>query len=232
MAYHAQLATSLGTMLFRSDGEHLTGLFFIGQKDCPSLPGLPEARPERRDPTAGLMGGRPIKNIRIGSSQGELPLCDAESNGGASFQDSVLPKPSIPPGSELLLMQDGTPSSTLDLFRASAAELAEYFSGERKVFSLPLKLEGSGFQKEVWDALLAIPYGHCVSYKDVTLSAGKTAQHVRAVGSAVGRNPVSIIVPCHRVLSSAGTLNGYTGGLDRKYALLQLEGWGQTPNGV
>lgn len=225
MAYHAQFETSLGTMLLRSDGKHLTGLFFTGQKDCPSLPGLPPARPESRDPTAGLMAGRPIKSIRVGTRQGELRLDDEAPEGSVPPEgDAAVPRPAIPPGAELLLMQDDTPAEAIALFRAAMAELGEYFSGQRRVFGIPLKLEGSAFQQAVWRALLAIPYGSHVSYSDVAVAAGMSARHVRAVGSAVGRNPVSIIVPCHRVLSSAGTLNGYTGGLDRKYALLRLEG--------
>ncbi len=103
-------------------------------------------------------------------------------------------------------------------------QLQEYFAGTRKRFEVPLDLSGgTGFQQSVWEALLAIPPGQTLSYGDVSQRIGNPTA-VRAVGAAVGRNPVSIIVPCHRVVGSNGSLTGYAGGLDRKTALLQLEG--------
>ena len=103
-------------------------------------------------------------------------------------------------------------------------QLAEYFAGRRRQFDLPLDLRcGSIFQQSVWQALLAIPHGEVISYGDVSRCIGNPAA-VRAVGGAIGRNPVSIIVPCHRVTGSSGALTGYAGGLDRKTALLRLEG--------
>jgi methylated-DNA-[protein]-cysteine S-methyltransferase len=103
-------------------------------------------------------------------------------------------------------------------------QLAEYFAGQRSRFELPLDLAcGTAFQQAVWQALLAIPHGNTVSYGEISTRIGNPAA-VRAVGAAVGRNPVSIIVPCHRVLGADGSLTGYAGGLDRKTALLTLEG--------
>ena len=103
-------------------------------------------------------------------------------------------------------------------------QLAEYFAGQRTQFDVPLDLAcGTAFQQSVWQALLKIPRGGTASYSEVSASIGKPAA-VRAVGAAVGRNPVSIIVPCHRVLGAHGALTGYAGGLDRKTALLKLEG--------
>ncbi|MGH8821789.1 MAG: methylated-DNA--[protein]-cysteine S-methyltransferase, partial [Rhodoferax sp.] len=102
-------------------------------------------------------------------------------------------------------------------------QLTEYFAGERTVFDLPLDLRGgTAFQQSVWHALLRIPRGTTTSYGAISSGLGKPAA-VRAVGAAVGRNPISVIVPCHRVLGSDGSLTGYAGGLDRKVALLQLE---------
>ena len=104
------------------------------------------------------------------------------------------------------------------------AQLSEYFAGKRRQFELPLDLSGgTSFQQTVWHALLAIPQGETVSYGQVSQRIGKPAA-VRALGAAVGRNPVSIIVPCHRVVGTDGSLTGYAGGLDRKTALLKLEG--------
>ncbi len=103
-------------------------------------------------------------------------------------------------------------------------QLDEYFAGKRSDFDLPLDLHGgTAFQQSVWAALLKIPSGATTSYGDLSGRIGKPSA-VRAVGAAVGRNPVSIVVPCHRVLGSDGSLTGYAGGLERKSALLQLEG--------
>ena len=104
------------------------------------------------------------------------------------------------------------------------SQLTEYFSGQRSSFDVPLDLAyGTAFQQSVWQALLKIPQGGTASYGEVSQRIGKPAA-VRAVGAAVGRNPVSIIVPCHRVMGAGGTLTGYAGGLARKSALLKLEG--------
>lgn len=103
-------------------------------------------------------------------------------------------------------------------------QLQEYFTGQRTQFDVPLDLAyGTAFQQSVWQALLKIPQGGTASYGEVSQRIGKPAA-VRAVGAAVGRNPVSIIVPCHRVMGANGALTGYAGGLDRKAALLTLEG--------
>lgn len=103
-------------------------------------------------------------------------------------------------------------------------QLADYFAGRRTTFDVPLDLQGgTPFQQSVWRALLAIPRGRTVSYGHLSRDVGRPAA-VRAVGAAVGRNPLSVVVPCHRVLGSDGSLTGYAGGLERKTALLTLEG--------
>lgn len=102
-------------------------------------------------------------------------------------------------------------------------QLRQYFAGERTHFELTLDLQGTAFQQSVWQALLAIPPGRTTSYGEIGRQLGRP-QAARAVGAAVGRNPVSIVVPCHRVLGTSGTLTGYAGGLERKTALLKLEG--------
>lgn len=110
------------------------------------------------------------------------------------------------------------------VLREAATQLADYFAGRRQHFDLPLDLShGTGFQQAVWQALLAIPAGRTTSYGALSAGIGKPAA-VRAVGAAVGRNPISVIVPCHRVLGTDGSLTGYAGGLERKSALLELEG--------
>ena len=109
------------------------------------------------------------------------------------------------------------------VLRRALAQFDEYFAGRRIHFDLPLDLQGgTAFQQSVWQALLRIPSGGTTSYGDLSASIGKPAA-VRAVGMAIGRNPVSIVVPCHRVVGKGGSLTGYAGGLERKSALLQLE---------
>ena len=105
---------------------------------------------------------------------------------------------------------------------AAERQLGEYFSGARTQFDLPLQPEGSEFQKQVWQALRAIPFGQTRSYLDLAKAVG-SAKAARAVGAANGKNPLSIIVPCHRVIGSDGSLTGFAGGLDTKAALLAHE---------
>ena len=103
-------------------------------------------------------------------------------------------------------------------------QLGDYFAGRRTAFNLLLDLQaGTPFQQQVWQALLGIAPGATTSYGSLSAAIGKPAA-VRALGAAVGRNPVSIVVPCHRVLGADGSLTGYAGGLERKTALLSLEG--------
>ena len=109
------------------------------------------------------------------------------------------------------------------MLREAAVQLKRYFDGESTGFDLPLDLLGTPFQQSVWKALLAIPLGSTRSYGDIARGV-TAASAVRAVGGAVGRNPVSVIVPCHRVIGANGSLTGYAGGMDRKLALLELEG--------
>jgi len=104
-----------------------------------------------------------------------------------------------------------------------ARQLAEYFAGRRRRFHLPLDLHGTDFQKRCWQELLKIPYGETRSYADIARAIGNPLA-VRAVGLANGQNPVAIIVPCHRVIGSDGSLTGYGGGLEVKRRLLELEG--------
>jgi methylated-DNA-[protein]-cysteine S-methyltransferase len=103
------------------------------------------------------------------------------------------------------------------------AQLGEYFEGTRTTFDVRLKLVGTPFQQEVWQALQDIPYGETTTYGELAVVLGKTMQSSRAVGLANGKNPVSIIVPCHRVVGSTGGLTGYGGGLDNKQKLLDHE---------
>ena len=114
-------------------------------------------------------------------------------------------------------------NTTQPVLQAACSQLAAYFSARAARFSLPLDVSvGTPFQQSVWERLRAIPYGVTQSYGEIARYLGQPAAS-RAVGAAVGRNPLSIIVPCHRVVGSNGALTGYAGGLERKIALLQLE---------
>ncbi|MGH3186318.1 MAG: methylated-DNA--[protein]-cysteine S-methyltransferase, partial [Streptosporangiaceae bacterium] len=109
-----------------------------------------------------------------------------------------------------------------DGFDDVARQLGEYLAGERCVFELPIKAKGPEFDRRVWDLIAAVPYGETTTYGDLArgLEAGTDP---RDVGAAVGRNPLSIVIPCHRVIGSTGKLTGYAGGLARKRALLDIE---------
>ena len=109
-----------------------------------------------------------------------------------------------------------------DLIKETKRQLDEYFAGKRKEFDIPTRLEGTEFQKRVWEELRKIPYGKTVTYKDIAEAVG-CQKGFRAVGLANNRNPISIIYPCHRVIGSNGSLTGYVGGLDVKEKLLELE---------
>ena len=108
-------------------------------------------------------------------------------------------------------------------FSAEHRQLEEYFSGTRTRFDFPLRLEGAPFDRAVWNALQEIPYGNTASYGEIAERIGRPGR-ARAVGAANARNPIAIVVPCHRVVGANGALTGYGGGLDRKHDLLALEG--------
>ncbi len=118
---------------------------------------------------------------------------------------------------------DEVEAATDRVLAACARQLTEYFAGERRSFDLPLGPAGTAFQRAVWEALAAIPYGELRSYRDIARAIGRPTA-VRAVGAANGRNPLPIVVPCHRVVGSDGSLTGFAGGLDIKRRLLRLEG--------
>ena len=109
------------------------------------------------------------------------------------------------------------------LLEGAARQLGEYFAGKRMRFDLPLAPAGTAFQREVWAALAEIPFGELRSYREIARDINRP-RAVRAVGAANGRNPLPIVVPCHRVIGSDGSLTGFAGGLSAKQALLKLEG--------
>ncbi|MGR0480920.1 MAG: methylated-DNA--[protein]-cysteine S-methyltransferase [Candidatus Electronema sp. V4] len=116
-----------------------------------------------------------------------------------------------------VLVSDGHP-----LLCQAKAQLAEYFAGQRRVFDLPLSPQGTAFQKAVWTQIVLIPYGEIRSYGEIAARLGD-ANKARAVGGAAGKNPLPIVIPCHRVIGSSGRLTGFSGGLQIKEMLLALE---------
>lgn len=115
--------------------------------------------------------------------------------------------------------QEESPSPVLTM---GSMQLEEYFAGKRREFDLPLQPQGTDFQKSVWQALREIPYGETASYGEIAAKIGNP-KACRAVGMANNRNPIAIIIPCHRVVGAKGALTGYAGGLDKKEYLLKLE---------
>lgn len=120
--------------------------------------------------------------------------------------------------------QDDGDSKEDAALATAARQLGEFFDGRRRQFDLPLAPSGTQFQREVWSQLATIPYGEVRSYRDIAAGIGRPAA-VRAVGAANGRNPLPLVVPCHRVIGADGSLTGFAGGLERKRQLLVLEGY-------
>lgn len=164
------------------------------------------------DPSLGRISGRLTAQMHIDSPLGPMLLARTEQGMAGAWFDLQKHHPGP---------LDAPERSDVLLDRATS-RLAAYFAGEALVFDLPLDLLGTAFQRAVWAELLRIDRGSTCSYGDIARRIGRPAAG-RAVGAAVGRNPVSIIVPCHRVVGSDGSLTGYAGGLHRKTALLRLE---------
>lgn len=155
----------------------------------------------------------PCGIIWLGASDGKL--CMADWQGGRSFDKYGSPK-------RLKLFKAYIEMPDDEIIRATSAQLDEYFMGLRQLFDIPLCLTGTEFQKHVWDELLKVPYGKTLSYSDVAKAIGMP-QATRAVANAIGNNPVSIIVPCHRIIGKDKSLTGYAGGISAKKTLLALE---------
>jgi methylated-DNA-[protein]-cysteine S-methyltransferase len=154
----------------------------------------------------------------VASPVGELTLAtDGSALTGLWFDGGVRAS------SQGLLLRPDRRRDDEPLLSRVAEQLREYFAGTRREFDVQVNPEGTQFQKRVWRALQAIPFGVRASYGDVARSLGLLPSASRAVGLANGANPVSIIVPCHRVIGADGSLTGYGGGLDRKQFLLNLE---------
>ncbi len=126
--------------------------------------------------------------------------------------------------SRLQFTEEETDGEILDqVLLSTKQQLDEYFAGKRQIFDMPIGLGGTDFQRKVWMEVAKIPFGQTTTYMKLSQKLGNPAA-IRAVGAAIGANPILVILPCHRILGSDGSLTGYAGGLDRKKALLELEG--------
>jgi methylated-DNA-[protein]-cysteine S-methyltransferase len=160
------------------------------------------------------MGGDAVTYAVIDSPLGPLTLVAADTGELAGlYMEEHRHRPSL----ETFGLRDDS------ILAEVQQQLKEYFAGDRTSFDVPLKLAGTPFQQRVWEALKDIPYGEITTYGQLAATLGLVPGASRAVGLANGKNPVSIIVPCHRVIGSTGSLTGYGGGLDRKQRLLDHE---------
>ncbi|MGH3411559.1 MAG: methylated-DNA--[protein]-cysteine S-methyltransferase [Marmoricola sp.] len=151
----------------------------------------------------------------VDSPVGELRVI---ASGGAIMAIEFSPFRGLADGRPIGERADDDP-----LLRSAAGQLTAYFAGELTEFDLPLSPMGTAFQQRVWEQLRGIGYGATASYGEIARRLGMTNAASRAVGLANGRNPIPIVVPCHRVVGADGSLTGYAGGLDRKRTLLELE---------
>ncbi|MFJ4682896.1 methylated-DNA--[protein]-cysteine S-methyltransferase [Streptomyces sp. NPDC088789] len=157
----------------------------------------------------------PVHYTRLESPLGELLL--------TADPDGTLTSLSVPGQKGGRTVEEGWIHDPA-LFRAAGEQLAAYFAGELKEFRLPLRASGTAFRERVWDALDTVPHGATTSYGEIAARIGASRAAVRAVGGAVGANPLLIVRPCHRVIGADGSMTGYAGGLERKLRLLELEG--------
>ncbi|RKS79350.1 methylated-DNA-[protein]-cysteine S-methyltransferase [Actinomadura pelletieri DSM 43383] len=154
-------------------------------------------------------------HVVVDSPVGPLTLVELDGALSALYMEEQRHRP--------LQETFGAPGDvTAEPFAGVVEQLSAYFAGELTEFDLPLTFRGTEFQKRVWSALLEIPYGETTTYGQIAVELGRPSAS-RAVGLANGRNPISVIVPCHRVVGSTGDLTGYGGGLDRKRYLLDFE---------
>lgn len=164
--------------------------------------------PDSSAPNCVTTVDSPVGRLTLTSRDGHLTHLEMEDQAHAT---------PAPPGS---VRGDGE-------FTQVVSQLGEYFAGKRTSFDVPMALEGTDFQLRVWSQLRSIPYGETISYGELARRVGNPKAS-RAVGSANGRNPIAIFVPCHRVIAGDGSLGGYGGGLDRKAVLLDLERSGRS----
>jgi methylated-DNA-[protein]-cysteine S-methyltransferase len=230
--------TPLGPMCLQAEGGALTGAWFLDQPDCPPEAAA-QASAESQSPAHAPAAGE--SSLESQSSTGSRAAIESQSPAQAAAESrpgSGSPPPSLFTGrpaaatsaakskaaARVMAAQTAASGMNADpILDQAARELDEYFAGRRRDFSLAMAPRGTPFQKRVWDALRDIPFGGLESYGALSKRCAQAAA-VRAVAQAVGRNPISIFIPCHRIVGSNSALTGFGGGLPRKQSLLALEG--------
>ena len=195
----------MGRIAIAEDGKGITDLYFLRQSAPGFQPNMQGTQPDAQGSAMHAPGAQPD----MPASLLDMP---------ASPPDS----PASPPDAQAPLTAFNGRLQDTPLLRKAAEQLEAYFDGRLKTFDLPLSYQGTPFQMDDWAALLAIPYGETRSYKQIAEMIGRPKAY-RAVGMANNRNPISIIIPCHRVIGHDGSLVGYGSGLDHKAFLLEHE---------
>lgn len=233
MLYNAVVKSPLGRILLQADQAGLAGLYFTSQKDCPNTAGLNDKKTQSGSPADGMLNNRPLRKYKLKPIAEEKQTgLFADKNHKADFINPArefLANPANHDFAEIEFLDVEIPDSVKKTLTQTASELNEYWHHQRSTFTVKLNPQGSEFQKKIWQELIKIPLGGILSYGELGKKSGFGSGHGRAIGTAVGSNPISIIIPCHRVLAANGTLNGYGGGLQRKAYLLQLEGFRLQP---
>lgn len=228
MLYSAVVDSPLGQILLQADLGGLVGLYFSDQQDCPGHTGLHENNGLYK-PSDGLLNNLPLRKFKVQSDSGDEIKSQVGLFGSDKAQikisDGFLINVSSINFNNYQLLDDNVPEQIDLIFKQTAKELNLYWHQQLTEFTIPLNPQGTDFRKKVWQALLKVPFGSSLSYGELGNLAGFETKHGRAIGGAVGSNPISIIIPCHRILAANNTLNGYGGGLSRKAYLLQLEGF-------
>lgn len=225
--FFREIETPLGLAILAANPIGLAGFYFSDQRDCPIQFPISNLQKINR-PQAGEHQGTTLRRLKVSPSQGHINGSGwhnlyKDINWGRGVRE-VTPSPGSPTNRQFKC--DGqAPRAVSLVFEHAIAELDAYFRGQLMRFSVPLSFSGTNFQMKIWHALASLPSNKLTSYGELGRVAGVTPGAYRAVGVAVGRNPLSIIVPCHRVVASNAQLTGYGGGLKRKVALLEHEGF-------
>ena len=231
--WYALIDSPIGTLTIAATEQAICALKFPQERHPTERPAswryLPldtsaaVAGDERNAPTA-----TPITTDKANSARRPSAVPPAPTGSTASAGNALKPS-AVPLSQTDKTAAAGTPprnppddGPAAHLLREAARQLREYFAGQRREFSLPLAPQGTAFQQQVWQALQRIPHGHTWSYAELARHIGRP-KAMRAVGAANGRNPIPILIPCHRVIGADGSLVGFGGGLPTKVALLRLE---------
>lgn len=217
MIYRTQVNTPLGPVVLAAANQGLSGLYFADQSDCANAQNHNYQRTRVNNPAHGEHGGKALRLFKVRSTR--------QNKAGQASLHFPAWQPASRSWPDLKQTPTFIPEAVLNHFRQANDELNAYFHGKLNRFTVPLFTQGTPFQMRIWNALALLPMNELISYSQLGEWAGAGRAASRAVGAAVGRNPVSILIPCHRVVAASFRLTGYGGGLERKLILLQHEGF-------